>query len=44
MTLRFRWSTMLLMSAALISAVMAFGQVKQAFFPDSSLPIFMVNY
>jgi multidrug efflux pump subunit AcrB len=43
-TLRFRWSTMAIMAAALISALLAFGQVRQAFFPDSSLPIFMVNY
>jgi multidrug efflux pump subunit AcrB len=43
-TLHFRWSTMAIMAAALISALLAFGQVRQAFFPDSSLPIFMVNY
>ncbi|SEH05875.1 efflux RND transporter permease subunit [Candidatus Venteria ishoeyi] len=43
-TLRFRWSTMALMLALLVSAVFAFGQVKQAFFPDSSLPLFMVDY
>jgi multidrug efflux pump subunit AcrB len=44
LTLRFRWSTMAVMIAALVSAILAFGQVRQAFFPDSSLPIFMVNY
>ena len=42
--LRFRWSTMALMAAALIAAVMGLGQVKNAFFPASSLPMFMVEY
>lgn len=44
LSLRFRWSTMALMVAALASAVIAFGSVKQAFFPASSLPMFYVNY
>ncbi len=43
-TLRFRWSTMLVMVAALCSAILAFSQVKQAFFPESTLPAFTVNY
>lgn len=43
-TLRFRWTTMLLMLGALIAAGVGFGQVKQAFFPASSLPMFMVEY
>jgi multidrug efflux pump subunit AcrB len=43
-TLRFRWTTMLFMVAALYSAILAFGQVKQAFFPESTLPAFTVNY
>ena len=42
--LRFRWFSMVAMAALLVSALMAFGSVKQAFFPDSSLPIFMVDY
>lgn len=42
--LRFRWLTITLMVVALITAVMGFGQVKQAFFPSSSMPMFMVEY
>ena len=42
--LRFRWSTMLVMTAALFASVFGFTQVKQAFFPASSLPMFMVEY
>jgi multidrug efflux pump subunit AcrB len=42
--LHFRALTMLLMVALLVSAVMAFTQVNRAFFPDSSLPMFMVDY
>jgi len=44
LALHYRWSTMALMSAALFAAVVGFGQVKQAFFPASSLPMFMVEY
>jgi len=44
LALRFRWSTMALMAAALASAIFAMGQVKQAFFPESSLPLFTVDY
>ncbi len=44
LVLRFRWSTMLLMCTTLIVAVLGFGQVKQAFFPASSLPMFMIEY
>ena len=43
-TLRFRWSTMSVMIIALIIAIYGFGYVKQAFFPASSLPMFMVEY
>ena len=43
-TLRFRWSTMLLMLMALVISIMGFGKVKQSFFPASSLPMFMVEY
>lgn len=44
LVLRFRAMTMLVMVAALVAAVVGFGQVKQAFFPASSLPMFMVEY
>ncbi len=42
--LRFRWFTVSLLLAALIAALAGFGGVKQAFFPASSLPMFMVEY
>lgn len=42
--LRFRWSTTVIMIAALVLSVVGFTQVKQAFFPASSLPMFMVEY
>ncbi len=44
LSLRFRWLTMLAMAGLLTSAIYCFGFVKQAFFPDSSLPVFMVDY
>ena len=44
LTLRFRWSTMIVMVAALYSAILAFGKVEQAFFPESTLPAFTINY
>ena len=44
LSLHFRWATMGLMVVLLTSAVIAFGNVRQAFFPDSSLPMFMVDY
>ncbi len=43
-TLHYRWLTMLGMSALLASAIFSFSYVKQAFFPDSALPVFMVDY
>lgn len=43
-TLHFRWLTMLGMTLLLASALFSFGYVKQAFFPDSALPVFMVDY
>jgi len=43
-TLRFQWSTISVMVIALIVAIYGFGYVKQAFFPASSLPMFMVEY
>ncbi|MGB0865927.1 MAG: efflux RND transporter permease subunit [Granulosicoccaceae bacterium] len=42
--LRFRWFSMAMMGVALVTAVIGFGQVKQAFFPASSLPMIMVEY
>ena len=42
--LRFRWLTMLVMTAALLASIYGFTLVKQAFFPASSLPMFMVEY
>jgi len=42
--LRFRWTTMVLLTGALVLAVISFGSVKQAFFPASSLPMFTVEY
>lgn len=42
--LTFRVATSVAMFVLLISALIAFGQVRQAFFPDSSLPMFMVDY
>jgi multidrug efflux pump subunit AcrB len=44
LTLRFRWSTMVVMVAALYSAILAFDKVDQAFFPESTLPAFTINY
>ena len=42
--LRFRWLTMVAMLGLLVSAIFAFGQVRQAFFPDSSLPVYYLDY
>jgi multidrug efflux pump subunit AcrB len=44
LSLRYRWGTIVLLTAALLSALVAFTQVRQAFFPDSSLPLLMINY
>ncbi|WP_117234105.1 efflux RND transporter permease subunit [Vibrio maerlii] len=41
--LRFRWFTAVSMVALLVSAVVAFGMVKQAFFPASNTPMFFVD-
>lgn len=41
--LRFRLTTMLLMSALLVVAVIGFSQVKQSFFPSSTTPVFYVD-
>jgi multidrug efflux pump subunit AcrB len=42
--LHFRALTLVAMLALLVSAIMAFSHVNRAFFPDSSLPMFMVDY
>ena len=42
--LRYRWSTIAVMFIALVISIIGFGNVKQAFFPASSLPMFMVEY
>ncbi len=42
--LRFRWTAVLAMLSALVVSIIGFTQVKQAFFPASSLPMFMVEY
>jgi len=42
--LRFRWLTVVLIMAMFVGSVIGFGQVRQAFFPDSPLPMFIVDY
>jgi len=42
--LRLRWFTMGLMVVLLVASVIGFGQVKQLFFPDSSMSKFMIDY
>ncbi len=42
--IRARVITVLSMAALLVASVIGFGQVKQLFFPDSSMPKFMINY
>ncbi|MCF7483483.1 efflux RND transporter permease subunit [Vibrio sp. J1-1] len=41
--LRFRWLTVAAMVALLVGAVVAFGNVKQQFFPPSNTPMFYVD-
>lgn len=41
--LRFRWVTVVSMVVLLAGAVMAFGMVKQQFFPPSNTPMFYVD-
>ncbi|EJC6856332.1 multidrug efflux RND transporter permease subunit VmeV [Vibrio parahaemolyticus] len=40
---RFRWMTVAAMVALLVGAVIAFGNVKQQFFPPSNTPMFYVD-
>ncbi|TOE29321.1 MFS transporter [Vibrio parahaemolyticus] len=42
-SLRFRWMTVAVMVALLVGAVIAFGNVKQQFFPPSNTPMFYVD-
>ncbi|ENV3691431.1 multidrug efflux RND transporter permease subunit VmeV [Vibrio parahaemolyticus] len=42
-SLRFRWMTGAAMVALLVGAVIAFGNVKQQFFPPSNTPMFYVD-
>ncbi len=42
-SLRFRWMTVAAMVALLVGAVIAFGNVKQQFFPPSNTPMFYVD-
>ena len=42
--IRVRWLTALTMVGVLAVSVFGFGQVRQLFFPDSSMPKFMVDY
>ncbi|HCE1615975.1 TPA: multidrug efflux RND transporter permease subunit VmeV [Vibrio parahaemolyticus] len=42
-SLRFRWMTVAAMVALLVGAVIAFGDVKQQFFPPSNTPMFYVD-
>ncbi|ARV74531.1 efflux RND transporter permease subunit [Vibrio campbellii] len=43
LALRFRWLTVAGMVALLVGAVVAFGSVKQQFFPPSNTPMFYVD-
>ena len=42
--LRARWLVVLTAVAVTVASVMAFGQVKRAFFPKSNTPLFYVEY
>jgi len=42
--LRFRWFTVILILSLFAGSIVGFGQVRQAFFPDSPLPMFIVDY
>jgi multidrug efflux pump subunit AcrB len=42
--LAFRWLVLTAMIVLLVAAVAGFGQVRQLFFPDSSMAKFMVDY
>lgn len=42
--MRFRWTTIAIVLGATMVAVMGFGAVKQAFFPPSTTPMFLIDY
>ncbi|MBB70947.1 MAG: hypothetical protein CMF50_00945 [Legionellales bacterium] len=42
--IRFRWLTLIVMAAMLAASIYGFAFVKQSFFPDSTTPMFYVNY
>ncbi len=41
--IRFRWMTVALVVGLFVAAVVGFGSVKQAFFPESNTPMFFVD-
>ncbi len=43
-SLRVRWLVMLVIVGITVASIMAFGQVKQAFFPASNTPLFYVQF
>ncbi|WP_271272404.1 efflux RND transporter permease subunit [Aliamphritea hakodatensis] len=42
--LRWRWTTLTVVLAATVLAIVSFSQVKQAFFPPSTTAMFLVDY
>ena len=43
LSIRYRWITVAIVIGCFVLAVIGFGSVKQAFFPESSTPIFFVD-
>ncbi|WP_322889760.1 MULTISPECIES: efflux RND transporter permease subunit [unclassified Yoonia] len=43
-TLRLRWLALMALVSATLLSFWGFGQVRQAFFPDSNTPMFFVHY
>jgi multidrug efflux pump subunit AcrB len=43
-SLRMRWLVMVIIVGITVASIMAFGQVKQAFFPASNTPLFYVQF
>jgi len=44
MAIRFRWLTIGVVIAMFIMALAGFGQVKKSFFPDSTTPMYLVDF
>ena len=42
--IRFRWMTIAIVIGVFISSLIGFGQVKQSFFPDSTTPMYLVDF